>query len=225
MTGGLYDDVNYGLSRKDRCFQVKKHLLFGIIELALVGTTVALILNFNPTNDFAFITTNIDDSFRLKVIVWLAGYGALYVILVIRRLIFVCQWLYMADPRYVQSQWHCLTFVFLNGFEFGWFIYGNTIFFADQVYENSDDQKLYLYMLGILIYGYINSLVYFFALCGICLIIATVYLGGFLNKKDHREYNQQLNERKEKLAHINQQNNNRLYTINMKDYYEDQRTK
>ena len=62
-------------------------------------------------------------------------------------------------------------------------------------------------MLCILIYGYINMFLHAMVWCGIFAIIATFYAGGFLTKKDMEDYDAQLDERKQKLALINQKDN------------------
>ena len=55
-------------------------------------------------------------------------------------------------------------------------------------------------MLWILIYGYINMLLYTLACCGFLAIFATFYAGGFLTKKDMDNYDNELDQRKQKLA-------------------------
>lgn len=188
MTGGFYDDVNYGLTKAQRRRQIRKHLLFGLFEMILVCISIVLIINFSP-NIKSFIGKNFNATFKAKVLVWISVYGVLYSILVLRRLVFILQWVYLEEPRYAQTNCNCFTFLVLNSFEFCWFLYGNTFFYNEGGLIDKKDQTLWKVMLCILIYGYINMLLYLLACCGIATIVATFYAGGFLTKKNMQEYN------------------------------------
>lgn len=150
-------------------------------ELTLVCISIALIINFVPENGIRFIAENMNSNFENKVLVWIIGYGTLYMLLVLRRCLFIWQWIYMEDPRYVQKNCDCLTFVFLNTFEFAWFIYGNSFFWSENGIKH--EEKLWQIMLAILIYGYINMLCYFLACCGIFTLLFMFYSGGFIASK------------------------------------------
>ena len=45
-------------------------------------------------------------------------------------------------------------------------------------------------MLAILIWGYINMVVYLATICGICFIITAFYLKGMLDTNDMKKYDQ-----------------------------------
>lgn len=76
-------------------------------------------------------------------------------------------------------------------------------------------------MFWILFYGYINMFIYFLACCGIVTIVATFYAGGFLTKKDMDDYDNELDQRKQKLALINQKDNDQSMTIKVSHFMED----
>ena len=106
-------------------------MLFGIYELTLVIISILLMINYAP-NDISIIRKTMKNSFRIKVLVWVTVYGILYTILLMRRIVFILQWIYLTDPRYKQTNCNAFTFIVLNSFEFCWFIYGNTFFYNEQ---------------------------------------------------------------------------------------------
>ena len=76
-------------------------------------------------------------------------------------------------------------------------------------------------MLCILIYGYLNMIIYSMACCGIFAIVGTFYAGGFLTKKNMVDYDNQLDQRKQKLALINNNDNDKSMTIKISEFIEE----
>lgn len=164
------------------------NLCYGLFELILVVCSILLIINF-ANDEIDWFNLESRHEFREDCLRWISVYGALYAILFIRRMVNTCQWIYQEDPRDSQANCNCLTFVFLNTFEIGWFIYGNTIFFGSDGLNITDDNlKLWKVMFMILIWGYLNMIMYIATICGICFIITAFYAKGMLDPNEMKEY-------------------------------------
>lgn len=87
----------------------------------------------------------------------------------------------MKDPRIAVAKLNFYTFVFLNTSEMGWFLYGNiVVFYGDRKALDNKDYLLYKLMIGMVIYGYISTVVYCLSCCGMCFMVCTLgAMGGF----------------------------------------------
>ena len=124
----LYDDQSYGLTPEFRKQKIRSNLFFAFFELIIVAIASALVLNY--ASDQINIIKDIDFELRKQIVPWTYVYGALYIIIFLRRLALIFMWCCMDDPREAQATSNFFTFVFLNTFEVAWFIYGNTIFWG-----------------------------------------------------------------------------------------------
>ena len=72
----------------------------------------------------------------------------------------------------------------------------------------------------ILIWGYLNMLIYVATLCGICFVIGAFYHKGMLDHKVMKEYDQVVQERQEKLKLIKEKSADEGITIKLGKYIE-----
>ena len=89
----------------------------------------------------------------------------------------------MQDPRIPQAKLSFYTFIFLNTFEIGWFIYGNFVLFYGQgKLINDKDQLMFKLMIGAVVYGYFTMIVYCASCCAICLVLSVLTSWGTFDK-------------------------------------------
>jgi len=174
----------FGIKAGDRSRQIKKNLIYGLFELIICGTCGFLIILYAPNG----ITIEQLKQFSQAdpIALWTDVYGALYFLLFLRRLLLICFWKFSEDPRPFQAKCNFYTFLFLNTFEIGWFIYGNTIFWKPNGLQSRE--RLWLIMLTILFYGYINMIIYFLTLCAILTVFLSFWYSGFLDPKENDNY-------------------------------------
>ena len=136
----------------------------------MVAVSLFITVIYNNDNLDFLKSQNIEGN----VIFWIYVYGLLYIMYFLRRLLSICQWCIRKDPRIAEAKVKCITFSFLNTFEFLWFLYGNTFFYTD-IYAGKVESNLWMLFLAILIYGYITMLVYLGSICAIMLVFCTMY--------------------------------------------------
>ena len=136
--------------------------MFSLLELMVVVLS-AIIVYIYADNDIDFILRVDINGYE---IFWIAVYGLLYLVFLTRRVVLICMWGCMKDPRLKQSKINCLTFSILNSFEFIWFVYGNTFFYAG-IRSNRSKTNLWKIFLAIILYGYVSMIIYIFSILGI----------------------------------------------------------
>jgi hypothetical protein len=102
-------------------------------------------------------------------------------------------WKNSPDPRMLHSKINCCAFSFLNTFEFMWFIYGNTFIyneiFAPEKRANSQLWKMFIFIMA---YGYLAMLFYILSVCGIFLMVYTMWSQGYFDTKRTEQYHEKL---------------------------------
>lgn len=180
-----HDDQNYGLSLQSRNTQIKKHLFYGIIELTVAVLCVIIVYAYS-SNSYDWISSY---DFQSYVIFWIAVWGCLHIIYVMRRGFLMCLWKISNDPRMTHSKVNCFAFSILNTFECIWFIYGNSFFFKTIFkQEKRDESDLWKIFIVILIYGYLALLFYLLSVCGILLMLYTMWSQGYFDSKRIEQY-------------------------------------
>lgn len=170
----------FGIKPEDRSRQIKKNLIYGLFELIMCMTSAFLMVNYAPNGINLLDLKNLTESDPIAL--WINVYGGLYFLLFLRRILLICFWKFSKDPKPFQAKCNFFTFVFLNTFEIGWFIYGNTIFYKENGLTNR--KRLWLIMLSILMYGYLNMIIYFFTLLAIMVVFLSFWFSGFLDPKE-----------------------------------------
>lgn len=191
----ILDDQNYGLSRSQRRKYIRKNFIFSLVELMVVVLAIEIVYLY-ADKDFDVLNRQDVKGFE---IFWIAVYGLLYLAFFLRRLVLICMWLCMRDPRLKQAKINCLTFTFLNSFEFLWFIYGNTFFYT-HIYTSENKNNLWKIMLAMIIYGYISMFVYVLSLFGIMSVFCIMWSQGYFDTKYHHTYHKQLSEKNNRDA-------------------------
>lgn len=191
----LVDDQNYGLTMRQRRKYIRKNLCFSLLELMVVILAIAIV--------YLYADLSIDVLNRNNVkgfeIFWIAVYGLLYLAFFIRRVVLIFLWIFISDPRLKQAKINCLTFTFLNSFEFVWFIYGNTFFYT-HIYTKDNANNLWKIMLAMIIYGYISMFVYIVSLLGILSVFCIMWSQGYFNTKINNTYHRRLSEKNNRDA-------------------------
>ena len=138
--------------------------MFLIFEMAIEGLCISVVTlwgyNKQPYNDM--------------VMSWVAIYGCIYWVYILRRLICILQWCCMKDPRIIQAKIKFYIFTIFTSMEIIWFGFGNFIFYNRMLNDKSDnDYDLWYLMLVIVIFGYI---MFVFYLCSWIIICGTLCL-------------------------------------------------
>ena len=162
-----------------------------MFELIICFTCAFLIINYAP-NNISVLDLN-KWAQKDDIALWTYVYGGLYLLLFLRRLLLTCFWRYSTDPRPFQAKVNFYTFVFLNTFEIVWFIYGNSIFWKENGLQSK--RNLWIIMLTILMYGYLNMIIYFVTLCAIIMVILSFWYSGFLDPKEQDKYDDNIQKR------------------------------
>jgi len=76
-----------------------------------------------------------------------------------------------------------------------WHVYGNFLVFSEKNQLFKTD-KLWIVMLYVLVWGYIQMLFYSCTMCGICLLFFAITKGGFYDKEAMNNYEEEIAERR-----------------------------
>ena len=85
----IYNDLEFGLTKKDRCYQMCFHIPFFVLEVAVTINNYRawkyvydMEYDDDPTNDMSKTSTRLYNYFMW----WIKTWGALYLLYVIKRL-------------------------------------------------------------------------------------------------------------------------------------------
>lgn len=162
----MFNQHEYGLEPHRRQKYIKKHLIWGLLELLFTLILGYVIIDEQETS-WGFI-----DKLHQFELRWIYVYFAIQILYLVRRLVFILQWKFHEDPREKQACLHFVTFIILNTAEFIMMIIGNCrIFYASDGFIKSPN--LFYCLLVIIIYGYIVMILYVFSL----FVILFLYCG------------------------------------------------
>jgi len=163
-------------------------MLYGIMEMTVAALCIFTVVSYSSNSEaLDWITHN---DFESYVIYWIAVWGVLHCIYVIRRWILICLWKYSNDPRMMHSKINCFSFSILNTFECIWFLYGNFFFYNGTIFteEKRSRSGLWKIFIFILFYGYLALLFYILSVCGVLLILYTMWSQGYFDSKRIEQY-------------------------------------
>mmetsp|Transcript_14941 Transcript_14941/g.25444 ORF Transcript_14941/g.25444 Transcript_14941/m.25444 type:complete len:237 (-) Transcript_14941:643-1353(-) len=184
----LFNDEEYGLDDETRRKQIKVQCYWALFE-GFICLFLSSILVMANEKSISFI--QFSEEFGLQVQWWIIVQLGIYCLYFLRRVVVMIQWKCIKDPRTKQARLSCFTCMFLNTFETGWFIYGNTLFFS-KVKKN---KNLYRIMLAIVVWGYITMLFYLISLLGILFLVYGMYSYGIFDTKKMQEYEEYLEQK------------------------------
>ena len=182
----MFNDLEYGLTKKQKRKYIKKNCLYGLFELAMVGVSVTVVAE-SHLRHASFNDPNIE----VSCYVWVCIYMTLYLFYFFRRLLLICQWIVMDDPRIRQAKINCVTFTFVTTFEMIWFCYGNYEIYGSTL-RDFNNKNLWKWMIFILAYGYIQMLIYLGSVCAAGVLLYTLYSEGYFNVDKTEQYTEKL---------------------------------
>jgi hypothetical protein len=112
----------------------------------------------------------------------------------LRRLFDLCLWKFAKDPRKVQGTIRVVVLL-VQFIEFGWFIYGNYLYYTEVVNVNKNLQFM---LLLTIIWGYINMLIYFLGCLFGIFLVAGMCLYGIFDSEKREQYEAYLRDKENK---------------------------